>query len=64
MARQQAQQVASLAPPAPRGIRKEWNLDRAFLAAVSRMLRRERWSSFLVTPQTLLRWHRELVRRK
>jgi transposase InsO family protein len=39
-------------------------LDRTFLAAASRMLRRERWSSFLVTPQTLLRWHRELVRRK
>jgi putative transposase len=25
---------------------------------------RTRWSSFLVSPQTLLRWHRELVRRK
>jgi putative transposase len=25
---------------------------------------RERWGSFLVTPQTLLRWHRTLVRRK
>jgi putative transposase len=39
-------------------------LDRAFLAAASRMLHRERWSSFLITPQTLLRWHRALVRRK
>ncbi len=39
-------------------------MDRIFLAAASRMLPRERWSSFLVTPQTLLRWHRELVRRK
>jgi putative transposase len=39
-------------------------LDRAFLAAASRMLGRECWSSFLITPQTLLRWHRELVRRK
>jgi transposase InsO family protein len=39
-------------------------LDRAFLAAASRALSRERWSSFLITPQTLLRWHRELVRRK
>jgi putative transposase len=38
--------------------------DRAFLAAASRALGRERWSSFMVTPQTLLRWHRELVRRK
>jgi hypothetical protein len=39
-------------------------IDRVFLAAASRLLPRERWSSFLVTPQTLLRWHRELVRRK
>lgn len=39
-------------------------LDRAFLAAASRALSRERWSSFLITPQTLLRWHRELVWRK
>jgi putative transposase len=38
--------------------------DRLFLAAGSRMLPRQRWSSFLVSPQTLLRWHRELVRRK
>jgi len=38
--------------------------DRAFLAAGSRMLPRERWASFIVTPATLLRWHRELVRRK
>ena len=34
------------------------------MTAASRLLPRERWSSFLVTPQTLLRWHRELVRRK
>jgi putative transposase len=39
-------------------------LDRAFLAAAARVLPRERWDSFLVTPQTVLRWHRELVRRK
>src|SRR5574341_57283 len=39
--------------------------DRVLLAAVSRVLPRRRWaSSFLVTPQTLLRWHRTLVRRK
>ena len=40
-------------------------LDRVLLAAASRALPRQRWTSvFLVTPQTLLRWHRELVRRK
>jgi transposase len=38
--------------------------DRVLLAAASRLLPRDRWSVFLVTPQTLLRWHRELVRRK
>jgi putative transposase len=38
--------------------------DRLFLAAISRALPRARWSSFVVSPQTLLRWHRELVRRK
>ena len=38
--------------------------DRVLLAAASRLLPRARWASFLVTPQTLLRWHRTLVRRK
>jgi putative transposase len=38
--------------------------DRVFMAAMSRVLPRARWSSFVVSPQTLLRWHRELVRRK
>ena len=38
--------------------------DRAFLAASSRLLRREAWGAFLVRPETLLRWHRQLVRRK
>ncbi len=31
--------------------------DRLFMAAMSRNLPRFRWSSFLVSPQTLLRWH-------
>jgi putative transposase len=40
-------------------------LDRVLLAAASRALPRQRRRSlFLVTPQTLLRWRRELVRRK
>ncbi len=38
--------------------------DRAFLAAAARRLPRARWEDFLVTPKTLLRWHRELVRLK
>jgi hypothetical protein len=38
-------------------------LDRLILAAASRSIPRERWSLFLVRPQTLLRWHRELIRR-
>src|SRR6266516_573247 len=40
-------------------------LDRVLLAAASRALPRQRWAwLFLVRPQTLLRWHCELVRRK
>lgn len=38
--------------------------DRAFLAALSRILPRRRCQGLIVTPQTLLRWHRELVRRR
>jgi putative transposase len=37
--------------------------DRAFLAAASRALSRDRWAAFMVSPQTLLRWHRKLARR-
>ena len=39
-------------------------VDRVLLAAASRAIPRDRWAAFLVTPATLLRWHRELVRRK
>jgi putative transposase len=38
--------------------------DRAFLTAASRLLPRSRWQSFLVTPTTLLRWHRQMVARR
>jgi hypothetical protein len=38
--------------------------DRMLLAALARLLPRERWPVFLVTPSTLLRWHRELVARR
>src|SRR5712691_6933272 len=47
-----------------RGRARLRRLDRVFLAAASRVLPRPSWSSFAVSPQTLLRWHRELVRRK
>jgi hypothetical protein len=30
---------------------------------LARLLRHERWMAFLVTPATLMRWHRELVAR-
>jgi hypothetical protein len=38
--------------------------DRAFLAAASRLLPRANWTSFIVTPATLLRWHRRLVAKR
>jgi putative transposase len=38
-------------------------LDRVLLAA-SRAMTRSSWFSFMVRPETLLRWHRELVRKK
>ena len=39
-------------------------LDRLLLAAASKAMPRGQWSSFVIRPETLLRWHRELVRRK
>jgi putative transposase len=38
--------------------------DRALLAALARLLPPRRRRGLVVTPQTLLRWHRDLVRRK
>jgi putative transposase len=38
--------------------------DRAFIAALARLLPHRRRHGLVVTPATLMRWHRELVRRK
>jgi putative transposase len=38
--------------------------DRVFLAAASRLLDRTSRRSFFVQPDTLLGWHRQLVRRR
>jgi transposase InsO family protein len=38
--------------------------DRALMALFSSFVPRERWSSFLVTPATILDWHRRLVSRR
>jgi hypothetical protein len=38
-------------------------VDRALLAALARALPRSAWTSLSVRPATLLRWHRQLVRR-
>src|SRR5207253_5859281 len=38
--------------------------DRAFIAALARLLPHRRRHGLVVTPATLLRWHRELVRRR
>ena len=38
--------------------------DRFLLAAASRLLPGAHWRSFLITPATLLRWHRRLVAKR
>jgi transposase InsO family protein len=38
--------------------------DRLVLATLAKLLPRDRWRIFLVTPGTLLRWHRDLIRRR
>jgi putative transposase len=52
--------VLKRANPRPRTRR----LDRMMIAAFARLIRRDRWSGFIVSPATILRWHRELVARK
>lgn len=38
--------------------------DRAIIALLAALVARGRWSAFLVTPTTILDWHRRLVRRR
>ena len=55
-------QLAVLRRQVPRP-RFNWT-DRALVALLSGLVPRDRWRSFLVTPQTVLDWHRRLVRRR
>jgi transposase len=43
--------------------RFSWS-ERALIALLASLVPRERWRSFPVTPQTVLDWHRRLVRRR
>ena len=36
--------------------------DRAFIALLGGLVPREHWRSLLVSPQTILGWHRSLVK--
>jgi hypothetical protein len=54
-------QLAVLQRRTPRP-RISWT-DRAVLAALTRLLPARRRHGFLITPATILRWHRHLVRR-
>src|SRR6266487_217043 len=38
--------------------------DRVLLAALARLLPRERWGSVFVRPETIRRWHRSLLARR
>jgi putative transposase len=55
-------QLAVLQRRTPRP-RISWS-DRAVIAALARLLPARRRRGFLITPATILRWHRHLVRRR
>jgi putative transposase len=55
-------QLAVLQRRTPRP-RISWS-DRAMIAALARLLPARRRRGFLVTPATILRWHRHLIRRR
>jgi hypothetical protein len=55
-------QLAALRRQQPRPLVRP--ADRAFLAALTRILPSPPRQELIVTPQTLLRWHRELIRRR
>ena len=38
--------------------------DRAVVATLAKLVPRESWAAFLITPETILRWHRTLIRRR
>lgn len=38
--------------------------DQMVLATLAKLLLRDRWKVFLITPSTLLRWHHEVIRRR
>ena len=43
---------------------RRYDRDRALLSGAARLLPPARRHGLLITPQTLLRWHRQLVRRR
>jgi putative transposase len=43
--------------------RLRWS-DRALIATLARLVPRQQWAAFVVTPETILRWHRALVARR